>query len=105
MSAGTLPRMKARWGSARGLAQACHPLPALAVTAFAVAWAAAWGLPAGRVLLVGLAILAGQLVTGWSNDAVDATRDAAAARADKPIARGRVGRRAVAVAAGFAGLA
>src|ERR671932_339878 len=63
---------------ARGLVLACHPLPTVAVTAFATAFAAAVGLPAGRVALVALAVLLGQLSIGWGNDWVDAPRDAAA---------------------------
>jgi 4-hydroxybenzoate polyprenyltransferase len=89
----------------KGLLTACHPLPGLAVTAFATAWAAAWGLEPGRVALVGLAILTGQLVTGWTNDAVDAGRDAVAGRADKPIAAGSIGRKPVIAAAAVSGLA
>jgi 4-hydroxybenzoate polyprenyltransferase len=89
----------------RGLLAACHPLPSLAVTLFATAWAATWGLPPGRAALVGLAILTGQLVTGWTNDAVDAPRDTRAGRTDKPIAAGLVGRRPVVAAAVVSGLA
>jgi 4-hydroxybenzoate polyprenyltransferase len=36
-------------------------------------------------------VLAGQFSIGWSNDALDWRRDVAAARPDKPIARGAVG--------------
>ena len=55
----------------RGLVVACHPLPCLAVTAFIAGWAVSVGLPAGRVLLVAVAVLLGQLSIGWCNDAVD----------------------------------
>jgi 4-hydroxybenzoate polyprenyltransferase len=64
------------------------------------------GFAAGRVVLVALAVLAGQLSVGWSNDALDADRDAG--RADKPAAVGLVSVRAlwlgaaVAVAASLA---
>jgi 4-hydroxybenzoate polyprenyltransferase len=54
------------------------------------------------------ALLAGQLSIGWSNDACDAARDAAAGRTDKPLARGDISAAAVwtaAVAAATAGLA
>lgn len=44
-------------------------------------------------------MLAGQLSVGWSNDAVDAVRDAAAGRTDKPVATGAVSVRAVWIAA------
>lgn len=46
------------------------------------------GLGAGRVALVAVAVLAGQLSVGWSNDAIDAGRDRTAGRLDKPVARG-----------------
>jgi 4-hydroxybenzoate polyprenyltransferase len=86
-----------------GLLRACHPGPTVAVTGFAAAWATlAVGLPAGRAVLVTLAVLLGQLSIGWSNDAVDAARDRAAARADKPVARGRVTARTLWAAAGAA---
>ena len=61
----------------RGLVLACHPLPTLAVTAFATGYAATVGLRGGRLLLLAAAVLTGQLVIGWGNDAVDAGRDAA----------------------------
>ena len=48
------------------------------------------------VLAVGAAVLAGQLSVGWHNDWLDAERDSAAARPDKPVATGAVSRRTVA---------
>ena len=51
-----------------------------------VALAAGAGNGAGTCLLVALAVFAGQLSIGWSNDAVDARRDAAVGRTDKPVA-------------------
>ena len=48
-------------------------------------------------------MLAGQLSIGWSNDALDAPRDAAAGRTDKPVATGGISARAVWLAA-FASL-
>src|SRR3954463_6323213 len=89
----------------RGLVVACHPLPCLAVTAFAAAWATVVGLPAGRVGLVALAVLLGQLWIGWGNDAVDAPRDIKAGRRDKPVPAGLVTARQLAFAAGAALLA
>ena len=95
----------------RALIIASHPIPSLAVTAMATlltAEAAPAGFGAGRVVLVALAVLAGQLSVGWSNDAIDADRDAAAGRADKPAAIGLISARAlwlgaaVAVAASLA---
>ena len=88
--------------AAAGLAVACHPLPCLAVTVFAAAYASAVGLAAPRVALLAAAVLTGQLSIGWCNDAVDAPLDVVAARADKPIATGRVSRSTVAAAAALA---
>ncbi|MET0788312.1 MAG: UbiA family prenyltransferase [Cellulomonas sp.] len=72
------------------LALACHPGPTVAVTAFSVAMAAGAGAPTRTTVLVGAAILAGQLSVGWSNDWIDAARDAAVGRADKPVGTGRL---------------
>ena len=80
---------------ARALVAASHPLPSAAVTAFAVAVSAAAGRAAGGVLLTGLAVLAGQLSIGWSNDLLDRARDLAAGRPDKPLATGEVDPRTV----------
>lgn len=48
------------------------------------------GSPVRTWLVLGLAVLAGQLSVGWSNDWLDAARDTAVARTDKPLARGTV---------------
>lgn len=53
--------------------------------------------------MLATALLAGQLTIGWCNDAVDAARDIAAGRADKPVARGLVAANAVAWASVVAG--
>ena len=87
----------------RALIIASHPIPSLAVTAMATlltAEAAPAGFGAGRVVLVALAVLAGQLSVGWSNDAIDADRDAG--RADKPAAVGLVSARALWLGAAIA---
>ena len=42
-------------------------------------------------MLVGLAVLAGQLSVGWSNDLLDEARDRAVGRPDKPLAAGDLG--------------
>ena len=81
--------------SARALVAASHPLPSAAVTAFAVAVSAAAGRAPGGVLLTGLAVLAGQLSIGWSNDLLDRKRDTAAGRSDKPLATGAADPRTV----------
>jgi len=49
-----------------------------------------------------LAVLAGQLFVGWSNDYLDRRLDAQAERKDKPLARGELQPRAVAIAAAVA---
>ena len=91
--------------SAFGLLLGCHPLPCVAVTAFATAYAAAIGAGFARLIGIGLAIGTGQLVVGWSNDAIDAPRDLAAQRADKPVSAGLISRRGLAVAAVLSALA
>lgn len=73
-----------------GLLAAAHLGPALAVSVMATGYAAALDLTAARVALVGATVLAGQLTIGWSNDLVDADRDRAVGRTDKPIATGAV---------------
>jgi 4-hydroxybenzoate polyprenyltransferase len=75
---------------ARGLIVASHPGPAVAVTSAAVLLAVAAGVPGARVVLLGAAVLAGQLSIGWCNDWLDADRDRAVARADKPVVQGTV---------------
>ncbi|MDX3684697.1 MULTISPECIES: UbiA family prenyltransferase [unclassified Streptomyces] len=79
-------------GAPAGLALSCHPGPVVAVTGLATALAVSSGPAHGRWVLVGAAVLAGQLSVGWCNDAFDAVRDAGAARPGKPVARGAVGR-------------
>lgn len=81
---------------------ASHPGPCLAVTGITVVLAATAGSSRADLLLLAPAVLAGQLSVGWSNDAFDAGRDAAAARSDKPIVTGMVSPGAVAVAAAVA---
>lgn len=77
-------------GRIRDVAASTHPGPALAVTAITVGLAIANGLEWWRVLLLGAAMLANQLSVGLSNDWIDADRDRAVGRADKPVARGDV---------------
>jgi 4-hydroxybenzoate polyprenyltransferase len=87
------------------LLRAAHGGPAVAVVVLALLLAIADHLSTGRVVVVGLAVLAGQLSVGWSNDLVDATRDREVGRPDKPIASGAVGEGTVRVACGLAVLA
>lgn len=87
------------------LLRASHPEPGAAVTAAATLLAIGVGHSAAGVALVGLAILASQLAVGWVNDWLDAERDQAVGRADKPLATGAVSRRAVGIAGLVATLA
>nr|WP_260407920.1 UbiA family prenyltransferase [Planomonospora venezuelensis] len=86
------------------MARSCHPGPTAAVTVLTAALAAASGRDAAGCAAVAAAVLTGQLSIGWCNDAVDAGRDRAAGRADKPIVGGEVSVRTVRAAA-FAALA
>lgn len=70
-----------------------HPGPTSIVTALALALGWSAGLDPARIALLALAVFAGQLSIGISNDAIDAPRDRIALRPDKPIARGEVGLR------------
>jgi len=87
------------------LLRSSHPEPAAAVTAVAALLAVMVGRGAGGAVAVGAAIGASQLCVGWTNDWLDADRDRAVGRRDKPVAAGRVSRRAVALAAVVSGLA
>jgi 4-hydroxybenzoate polyprenyltransferase len=83
----------------RALALSCHPIPSLAVTALTGGLAGLAGLPLGRAVLVTAAVFTGQLSVGWSNDYIDADRDRAVARADKPLADGTMAPRLAGIAA------
>jgi 4-hydroxybenzoate polyprenyltransferase len=74
----------------RGLVRACHPEPTAAVTATMTALAVTAGHSVGGVVLVGAAVLTGQLSIGWLNDLLDAPRDRAVGRRDKPVVSGEV---------------
>src|ERR1700678_522413 len=84
-----------RAGAAGAVLRASHPEPTAMVTALAVALAVSTGRSAVGVFLVGAAVLAGQLSVGWHNDWLDAKRDSAAGRTDKPVATGEISRRTV----------
>jgi 4-hydroxybenzoate polyprenyltransferase len=75
---------------AGALIRAAHIEPTIAVTTLAALLALASGLVATRLVLVTAAVFAGQLVIGWSNDLLDAGRDAAVGRDDKPLATGEL---------------
>ena len=82
----------------RALALSCHPLPSVAVTALSAGLAALANLPMGRGLLLTATVFTGQLSIGWSNDYLDAARDRAVDRSDKPVAAGAVTPRMTAIA-------
>jgi 4-hydroxybenzoate polyprenyltransferase len=75
--------VRALWGSS-------HPGPTLVVTVLALALGIATGLEGWRIALLTVAVFAGQLSVGISNDALDAARDREVGRTDKPLARGDV---------------
>ncbi len=72
------------------LAGSTHPGPTLAVTFITVTLGVAVGLELWRLAVLGVAMLCGQASVGLSNDWLDAARDAASVRTDKPVARGDV---------------
>ncbi|MEF2976557.1 UbiA family prenyltransferase [Subtercola sp. YIM 133946] len=77
-------------GVVAGLWGASHPGPTVAVTVLSLVLGVAIGLPVARLLEVGFAVFTGQLSIGWSNDWLDARRDAQVGRTDKPTATGAV---------------
>jgi len=83
-----MPRLSA-------LLAAAHGGPTVVVTAVTLALSLAAGLDPARAALVAVMILLQQLSIGWSNDALDARRDRADGRSDKPIARGDLDARLV----------
>lgn len=105
VASGTTSRADTRPRPAAGLLTAAHPGPAAAVTTVAALLAVSAQKPAGTVVLVALAVLAGQLTVGWVNDLVDRPRDRALGRTDKPLATGQVGPGVVTVALAVAGVA
>src|SRR5665647_252906 len=83
----------------RALALSCHPIPSVAVTAISAGLVALADLPIGRGALVTGTVFTGQLSIGWSNDYLDAARDRAVHRSDKPIATGAMETRVAGIAA------
>lgn len=71
------------------LAKATHLGPTVAVTTFATALSVAGG-RGSTSWLVAAAVGAGQCSIGWANDWVDAARDRAVGRTDKPVATGEL---------------
>lgn len=72
----------------RAVVRASHPGPAALVTTVSVLLAVAFGRTPADTVLIGLAVLAGQLSIGWHNDCLDLDRDLAVGREDKPLATG-----------------
>lgn len=75
--------VRALWGST-------HPGPTVVVTTLSLALGLAAHLEPWRLALLVVSVFAGQVSIGLSNDAIDAARDAAVGRTDKPIAAGIV---------------
>ena len=78
------------WRKVFALFRSTHPLPSLSVASFAVLFGVSTGLSPDRLVLVGLAVLAQQFSVGLSNDWLDAGKDSAVNRTDKPVAQGMV---------------
>jgi protoheme IX farnesyltransferase len=91
--------MRALAATPLALLRACHPEPTAAVTLMMTALAVTAGRDARGVLMVAAAVLTGQLSIGWLNDVLDARRDRAVGRLDKPVATGAVSPRTVGIAA------
>jgi 4-hydroxybenzoate polyprenyltransferase len=92
----------------RAILLSTHPGPGAAVTVITVLLAIAGGLEPWRVVLLGLVMALDQASVGLSNDWIDADRDRAVGRADKPVARGDLAAplaRNVAIAAAVASIA
>lgn len=77
------------------LLRAAHAGPTLAVTVAVGLLTLPAGLSPARALLLVGAVLTGQLTIGWSNDLLDARRDLASGRLDKPLATGELDARLV----------
>ena len=92
-------------GRVRALLVAGHLGPTFAISALVTALAVQQAPHGIGHVLTGPAMLVGQLSIGWSNDAWDASRDAAVGRTDKPVATGAISARTVLIAAWVALLA
>ncbi len=75
---------------ASALARSTHPGPTVAVTAITVILGVGVGLTPWQLVVLGLAFLVGQASVGLSNDWIDADRDRAVGRTDKPVATGQL---------------
>ena len=75
---------------ASALITSSHPIPCLAVASFAAIYSFGNNLSLVRSLVIFLAVLLQQISVGLSNDWLDAKRDKAAGRTDKPSVNGLV---------------
>jgi 4-hydroxybenzoate polyprenyltransferase len=94
------PRETAR--SRTALLRSAHPGPAAAVVVLTALLTVTADLSLPQAVLVVVAVLAGQLSIGWSNDLLDAGRDRQVHRSDKPVATGEVAERTVRLACALA---
>lgn len=76
--------------TANALVRATHPGPAISVTIVALVIGLAVDVTPVRLLILGFVILTGQASIGLSNDLLDAARDRAVGRTDKPVALGLI---------------
>jgi 4-hydroxybenzoate polyprenyltransferase len=76
--------------TAIALVRATHPGPTLSVTLVALVIGVAVDLTPLRLVILGFVILTNQASVGLSNDWLDAGRDRAVGRTDKPVALGLV---------------
>jgi 4-hydroxybenzoate polyprenyltransferase len=83
-------RSRSTFGPIGALIRSTHPGPGFAVTVVAVLLGLAVGLEPWRVVMLGLALLFDQASVGLSNDWIDADRDRAVGRTDKPVALGQI---------------
>jgi 4-hydroxybenzoate polyprenyltransferase len=90
---------------ALALLRSSHPEPGGAVTLAMTLLAVGAGHRGWAVVAVAAAVGATQLAVGWVNDWLDADRDRASGRGDKPVAVGAVSRRTVGIAGLIASVA
>jgi protoheme IX farnesyltransferase len=90
---------------ALALLRSCHPEPGGAVTLAMTLLALGAGHRGWALVGVAAAVAATQLSVGWVNDWLDAERDRATGRGDKPVAAGAVSRRTVGIAGLISSLA
>ena len=87
--------------AAIALAGSCHPVPSIAVSVLAFLMGAGVGLRPATLVTLTAAVFTGQLSIGWSNDRLDAVRDAVVGRTDKPAATGGLSPGLLSLAAGL----